>query len=191
MLCQDQESLCFIRKPYISFDIKALIKRTPILFQLLILNLFKKIKYIHYSSTPSRVFGILLSKLFRRSLVFDSKESNTESMAENHNCSAESKAFKIIFKFEKWMTKSAYHFTGTSDGMFHYGIDRSLEEISDFSVKQVCVIIYHGINGFFSEKKDQWKKYLILLIENSKKRKTLGKNSRKNILGHYHLKAFD
>lgn len=50
--------------------------------------------------------------------------------------------------------------------------------------------IQHGKTGFLATNKEQWIKYLSLLIENEEKRREIGKNAKKEVLDHWTIDKF-
>jgi hypothetical protein len=128
-----------IRKPYVPFGASAMFKWIPILMSLSSLIIGQRIKYIHSWCTPPGVFALLLSKIWRKPLILDSYEPHAEAMVENGSWQEGSKAFKILFKFEKKMTKSAKYIIGTTDGMRDYAWDKYQVKVKNFFVKPACV----------------------------------------------------
>ena len=67
-------------------------------------------------------------------------------------------------------------------------------EASMFSIPSVCSDLYefssvvkNGENGFIARNKDEWIKYLQLLIDSREKRETVGRAARKTVLERYSL----
>ena len=67
-------------------------------------------------------------------------------------------------------------------------------EASMFSIPSVCADLYefssvikNGKNGFIAKNKDEWAKYIQLLIDGEKERASIGAAARKNVLDRYSL----
>jgi len=137
---------------YFAFGLKALMGWMPILVKLSILILTKPIHYIHSWCMPPGVFSSLLAVIWRKPLIIDSYEPHAESNIENGEWKLNSKAYKILFAFEKWQTKVAHSIIATTKGMKKYAKIKYGVTIDRFFVKPACV----NVNQFdFSKLKNQ------------------------------------
>lgn len=133
------EGIHVIQRPYKPFGMSALFSWLGTLILLSKLIIVRNIRCIHSWCTPPGVFAYVLSVLWRRDLVIDSYEPHAEAMVENGAWQKDSKAFKILFYFERIMSSRAKHIIAATEGMRGYAREKYGIELTDFHVKPACV----------------------------------------------------
>ncbi len=119
-----QEGIVWIPSKYYAFGLQTLFAFIPLLFRLISLILFKKIKIIHAWCTPAGAIGWFLSVITRRKLVIDSYEPHAESMLENGTWTKRSLPFRLLFKLEKLQTRRATACIGLTAKMPEYSLEK-------------------------------------------------------------------
>lgn len=135
----EKENIDWISFTYSRFGWLAVFRRIFDLLQLLWICRTKKIDCIHTWCTPAGMTGYLLSKFTGIPLVIDSYEPHAEAMIENGTWKKDGWAFKILFFFEKKMSKHASLVIAASNGMKEYALEKYGVVLKDFYVKPACV----------------------------------------------------
>jgi glycosyltransferase involved in cell wall biosynthesis len=133
------KGIIILRKSYFKFGIIAVLNWICILILLSKIILKNRIYCIHSLCTPPGVFAYLLAKCWKRKLVLDSYEPHAEAMVENGSWKKDSKAFNILFNYERKMTERADYIIGATKGMKNYAKEKYNVEIKNFFVKPACV----------------------------------------------------
>lgn len=111
----------------------------------MITNLKKVIKQnniqkIHAWCTPAGVIGYILSKRTNTPLIIDSYEPHAESMVENGEWQANSKAYKILHWFERKMSAHAEAVIALSSKMKEYAKEKYYVELKQFYIKPALFV---------------------------------------------------
>ena len=112
------------------------------LFQLLTLIIFclrNNIKVIHIWCTPPGINGYLISILTGAKLIIDSYEPHAEAMVENGTWQKNSLKFRILFLFEKLMSRKASIIISATQGMRQFAKNKYNATFDKFYVKPACV----------------------------------------------------
>lgn len=125
--------------PYRPFGMKGLFMWMQTMRFLLQLIRKERISTIHAWCTPAGMIGYLLSKLSGKRLIIDSYEPHAEAMVENGTWKPGSKAFKLLFGFEKRQTHRAAVLIAAAEGMKTYAREKYGEPRASFFVKPACV----------------------------------------------------
>ena len=137
-----QENIYLIRFRYSKFGLKMILKFIRIFISLSTLIITKKISKIHAWCTPAGAIGYILSVLTFKPLIIDSYEPHAESMVENGEWIKQSKAFKILFWFEKKMSRKAKTVIALTEGMKHYAKQKYNTQFVKYYVKPSMVNLH-------------------------------------------------
>ncbi len=133
------ENIHLIRVKYSSFGLEMIIKFFSIFISLFFLILTKRISHIHAWCTPAGAIGYILSVITFRPLIIDSYEPHADSMVENGEWKKNSIAFKILFWFEKKMSRKAKTVIALTEGMKEYAKKRYNTTFKNYYVKPSLV----------------------------------------------------
>lgn len=128
-----------LRAGYRNFGLAAQLQTLFILIRLWLIAVSKGIKTIHTWCTPAGVLGYMLKRFTRKRLVLDSFEPHAEVMLEGGTWEKDSKAFKLLFGFERKMLKKADEIIACTTGMRQYSIEKYGIDRADMLVKPACV----------------------------------------------------
>lgn len=131
---------------YHPLSIKGLMMWVGLIFKLLKTIRKEKIDVIHCWCTPAGMIGYILSLLTRKPLIIDSFEPHAETMVENGVWTKNGFAHRLLFFFEKRLTKRAKYLIATTEGMKSYAKNKYRFQGNNIFVKPACVNL-----GFFSE----------------------------------------
>lgn len=134
-----EKGIILIDYSYSPFGILALIKYGFSFIHLLFIALFCRIKFIHAWCTTAGTLGYLLSLVSGKPLVIDSYEPHAEAMVENETWSRKGMKFKILFYFEKKMSRHAIQIISATAGMHDYAKIKYGIDLKNFEVKPACV----------------------------------------------------
>ena len=134
-----KENIILLRFRYSKFGIKMMFKFIWIFISLTTLIITRKISKIHSWCTPAGAIGYILSVLTFKPLIIDSYEPHAESMLENGEWTSKSKAFKILFWFEKKMSRKAKTVIALTKGMKKYAKTKYNAEFQNYYVKPSMV----------------------------------------------------
>lgn len=99
----------------------------------------EKIDILHAWCTPAGSMAYLLSKFSGRPLVIDSYEPHAEAMVENHTWKRNGFKHRILFYFERKLSKHASVIISATEGMKQYALSKYHLNIKNFFVKPACV----------------------------------------------------
>lgn len=128
-----------IAKPYFNFGIRAMINWVFILAHLWYLILTQRISYLHSFCTDAAAAGCLLNVVTGVPLIVDSYEPHAEPMLESGTWTRNSKAFKILFWFEKWQTKLGKAHIACVESMKEYAERTYGATPKQMYVKPACI----------------------------------------------------
>jgi len=134
-----KENIHLIRFKYSKFGIKMALRFAGIITSLFFLVLTKNISKIHAWCTPAGAIGYLLSVLTFKPLIIDSYEPHAESMVENGEWQRNSRAFKILFWFERKMSNKANTVIALTKGMKNYAKQKYDAEFKNYYIKPSMV----------------------------------------------------
>lgn len=132
---------------YHPLSLKGLMMWLKLIFKLLKTIRKDKIDVIHCWCTPAGMIGYILSLLTGRPLIIDSYEPHAETMVENSVWKKNGFAHRLLFFFEKRLTKKAKYLIATTEGMKSYAKEKYNFQGSNIFVKPACVNL-----TLFSEK---------------------------------------
>jgi hypothetical protein len=135
----DTENISWISNSYSPLGIFSFFKNSTTLFKLWWLCRTKRITHIHAWCTPAGSLGYILSILTSIPLIIDSYEPHAEAMVENGTWKKNSIPFKLLFHFEKLLSKHATTTIATSEGMKFYALEKYNIELGNFYTKPACV----------------------------------------------------
>ena len=124
---------------YASFGLTSILGWIGNIIHLFALIFSKRIKHIHAWAPTAGALGYVLSRLTATPLVVDSYEPHAEAMVENGTWQATSMKFKILFRFEKLITKHARYLISATAGMKEYARLKYDVVPKNFLVKPACV----------------------------------------------------
>ncbi|MBW6482146.1 MAG: glycosyltransferase [Vicingaceae bacterium] len=124
---------------YHPLSLKGLLMWIKLIFKLLKTIRKEKIDVIHCWCTPAGMIGYILSLLTRRSLIIDSYEPHAETMVENGVWKKNGMVYRLLFFFEKRLTKRAKYLIATTEGMKSYAKEKYNFQGSNIFVKPACV----------------------------------------------------
>ncbi|MDA3890627.1 MAG: hypothetical protein PF517_03070 [Salinivirgaceae bacterium] len=133
------EGIVLIRSKYFPFGIKMALNFLLVFLKLLYFSITKHISTIHAWCTPGGVLGYVVSLITCKPLIIDSYEPHAESMVENGEWNKNSKAFKILFWFEKRMSKRAKTVIALTEGMKAYAKEKYNTSFQNYYVKPALV----------------------------------------------------
>jgi glycosyltransferase involved in cell wall biosynthesis len=99
----------------------------------------KNIKLIHIWCTPPGIIGYILSVLAKADLIIDSFEPHAETMVENGSWKRNGIKFRVLFYFEKLMSRRAKVLIAAAQGMKDYAKLKYRINPDHFYVKPACV----------------------------------------------------
>lgn len=134
-----EEGIILLRSKYYPFGMKMALNFALVFLRLFMLTITKHISTIHAWCTPGGVIGYIISMLTFKPLIIDSYEPHAESMVENGEWSRNSRPFKILFWFEKQMSKKANTVIALTQGMRNYAIDKYEATFKNYYVKPALV----------------------------------------------------
>ena len=124
---------------YYPLSIKGLMMWLGLIFKLLKTIRKEKIDVIHCWCTPAGMIGYILSILTNKPLIIDSFEPHAETMVENGVWKKNGFAYRLLFFFEKKLTKKAKYLIATTDGMKQYAKQKYDYKGNNIFVKPACV----------------------------------------------------
>lgn len=132
---------------YYPLSIKGLMMWIRLVFKLLKTIRKEKIDVIHCWCTPAGMIGYILSLLTRKPLIIDSFEPHAETMVENGVWKKNGLVYRLLFFFEKKLTKRAKYLIATTEGMKSYAKVNYHFYGNTIFIKPACVNL-----SLFSEK---------------------------------------
>jgi len=132
-------NIVWIPYSYASFGLISIAGWIGNIIHLFSLIFVKRIKHIHAWAPTAGALGYVLSRLTATPLVIDSYEPHAEAMVENGTWQASSMKFKILFRFEKLITKHASFLVSATEGMKEYARLKYGVTPKRFLVKPACV----------------------------------------------------
>ena len=124
---------------YYPLSIKGLMMWLGLIFKLLKTIRKEKIDVIHCWCTPAGMIGYILSILTGKPLIIDSFEPHAETMVENGMWKENGFAYRLLFFFEKRLTKKAKYLIATTEGMKQYAKQKYDYQGNNIFVKPACV----------------------------------------------------
>jgi glycosyltransferase involved in cell wall biosynthesis len=124
---------------YHPLSIKGLMMWLGLVFKLLKIIRKEKIDVIHCWCTPAGMIGYILSLFTGRPLIIDSFEPHAETMVENGVWKENGFAYRLLFFFEKRLTKKAKYLIATTEGMKQYAKQKYDFQGNNIFVKPACV----------------------------------------------------
>ncbi len=124
---------------YYPLSIKGLMMWVGLVFKLLKTIRKEKIDVIHCWCTPAGMIGYILSLLTLKSLIIDSYEPHAETMVENGVWKKNGMVYRLLFFFEKKLTKKAKYLIATTEGMKSYAKVNYHFYGNNIFVKPACV----------------------------------------------------
>jgi len=124
---------------YYPLSIKGLMMWLGLIFKLLKTIRTEKIDVIHCWCTPAGMIGYILSILTGKPLIIDSFEPHAETMVENGMWKENGFAYRLLFFFEKRLTKKAKYLIATTEGMKQYAKQKYDYQGNNIFVKPACV----------------------------------------------------
>lgn len=124
---------------YHPLSIKGLMMWLKLIFKLLKTIRKEKIDVIHCWCTPAGMIGYILSIITRKPLIIDSFEPHAETMVENGVWKKNAFAYRLLFFFEKRLTKKAKYLIATTEGMKQYAKKKYDFQGKNIFVKPACV----------------------------------------------------
>lgn len=132
-------NIVLLRSKYKKFGLAAQLQTLFIVFRLWVLSVFRGVKTIHTWCTPSGVLGYLLKRITGKRLILDSFEPHAEVMLEGGTWSKDSRAFKMLFSFERRMLKKADNIIACTPSMQEYSKKKYGVDRADMFFKPACV----------------------------------------------------
>ena len=124
---------------YHPLSLKGLMMWMGLIFKLLKTIRKEKIDVIHCWCTPAGMIGYILSLLTGRPLIIDSYEPHAETMVENGVWKKNGLVYRLLFFFEKKLTKRAKYLIATTEGMKSYAKEKYHFYGNNIFVKPACV----------------------------------------------------
>lgn len=124
---------------YHPLSLKGLMMWIRLVFKLLKTTRKEKIDVIHCWCTPAGMIGYILSLLTGRPLIIDSYEPHAETMVENGVWKKNGLVYRLLFFFEKRLTKRAKYLIATTEGMKSYAKEKYHFYGNNIYVKPACV----------------------------------------------------
>ena len=124
---------------YHPLSLKGLMMWIRLIFKLLNTVRKEKIDVIHCWCTPAGMIGYILSLLTGRPLIIDSYEPHAETMVENGVWKKNGLVYRLLFFFEKRLTKRAKYLIATTEGMKSYAKEKYHFYGNNIYVKPACV----------------------------------------------------
>ena len=124
---------------YHPLSLKGLMMWIGLVFKLLKTIRKEKIDVIHCWCTPAGMIGYILSILTGKPLIIDSFEPHAETMVENDVWQNGGFAYRLLFFFEKKLTKKAKYLIATTEGMKQYAKQKYDYQGNNIFVKPACV----------------------------------------------------
>jgi Glycosyl transferases group 1 len=134
-----EENIYLIRFGYSKFGVKMAVRFLGIFISLFFLILRKEISHIHAWCTPAGAIGYVLSVFTFKPLVIDSYEPHAEALVENGEWTRKGKSFRILFWFEKRMSRKAKTVIALTQGMKDYAKQKYNAEFDHYYVKPALV----------------------------------------------------
>ncbi len=125
--------------PYRKLNIFSVLYWILISIYLLLIIFFRSIKFIHSWCTPAGSIGYFLSVFSGRSLIIDSYEPHAEAMVENQTWKENGFQFKLLFFFEKLLSRRASIIISATKKMRDYALEKYGVLFKRFYVKPACV----------------------------------------------------
>lgn len=132
-------NIVLLRSKYKNFGLAAQLQTLFIIFRLWVLSVFRGVKTIHTWCTPAGVLGYLLKRITGKGLVLDSFEPHAEVMLEGGTWTKDSRAFKMLFGFERRMLKKADNIIACTPSMQEYSKEKYGIDRNDMFFKPACV----------------------------------------------------
>ena len=136
-----EKNIQWVSSRYSQNSLKALFYYLVDLARLVFLCYKYKIKIIHIWCTPPAIIAYPLSLITGAEIVLDSYEPHAESMVENGAWTRESLKFKLLFWFEKAVSRKAKVVISATSGMKDYAQNKYGVLFDNFYVKPACVNI--------------------------------------------------
>lgn len=124
---------------YHPLSLKGLMMWIRLIFKLLKTIRKEKIDVIHCWCTPAGMIGYILSLLTQKPLIIDSYEPHAETMVENGVWKKNGVVYRLLFFFEKRLTKRAKYLIATTEGMKSYAKVNYHFQGNNIFVKPACV----------------------------------------------------
>lgn len=138
-LYREKHNIRLIRMPYRRFGLRACFVMFIAILRLSCLVLVKRINYVHTWCTPAGMLGFVISKLMRRKLILDSFEPHAELMLESETWSRKSRAFNLLFSYERKMAAHAAVAIATNESMRQYCVEKYNVFLKTMFIKPACV----------------------------------------------------
>ncbi len=138
-LKHEKEGIVWFASSYFAFGLMAFVYAGFDFVKLLALCYRHRIKVIHLWCTPPAVVAYLLSMFTGATIVLDSYEPHAEAMVENGEWMRSSFKFKLLFWFEKLISKKAKIVISATQGMKTYALHKYGVLLDVFYVKPACV----------------------------------------------------
>lgn len=124
---------------YHPLSLKGVMMWIKLIFKLLKTIRKEKIDVIHCWCTPAGMIGYILSILTGKPLIIDSFEPHAETMVENGVWKKNGLVYRLLFFFEKQLTKRAKYLIATTEGMKKYAKINYHFYGNNIFVKPACV----------------------------------------------------
>lgn len=134
-----KDKIKWIPQQYHKYGVKSLVVNIVQLIKYVQFCREKNIKVIHIWCTPPGIIGYILSVLTKADLIIDSFEPHAETMVENGSWKRIGFKFKILFFFEKLMSRRAKVLIAATQEMKDYAKLKYRISNNHFYVKPACV----------------------------------------------------
>lgn len=128
-----------IRLNYVPFSGKAALQWIKKIWFLRKFIRKNEIDTIHAWCTPAGMIAYILAKSTKKTLIIDSYEPHAEAMVENGDWKKDSRAYRLLFKYERKMSHYASHLIAATHGMENYAREKYGISKSIPFVKPACV----------------------------------------------------
>jgi glycosyltransferase involved in cell wall biosynthesis len=135
----EEEGITWMPLHYKKFGPAGLLQWSFHLLKLFFVLRSRNVSCIHAWCTPAGSLGYLLSRLTGVPLVIDSYEPHAEAMVENGTWQKDSLAFRLLFHFEKKLTRHARAVIAATAAMRNYAREKYGTVPAYFYVKAACV----------------------------------------------------
>lgn len=133
------EGINWVPTEYKKFGFTSLIKLMFLIPKLIFLVFNRKITHLHGWCMTGGALGYILSLFTGRKLIVDSYEPHAEACIENGDWKPESLMFRIMFFFEKRLSKHSKIVIAAAKGMKEYALEKYNASFNKFYVKPACV----------------------------------------------------
>ena len=135
----ERKGIEWIPYSYASFGLVSIIGWIGNIIHLFSLILFRRVRHIHAWAPTAGALGYVLSRLTATPLIIDSYEPHAEAMVENGTWKSSSMKFKILYRFERLISKHARYLVSATEGMKEYAKTKYGVSPKNFLVKPACV----------------------------------------------------